>query len=154
MGRLAVVIALPLIFIAAAVWWLESRFDAGVAITVIGAILGVGALVIGYVLAMSSNKAALNAAASLQESSARVQAAQAGAVREAVRWGGKLDVMNERRVLGLADQRARLLTVGQAPAVDEWDSPGAYAVPAEWSGAQDRAGAERGRPSGRVVYVE
>ncbi len=154
MGRLAVVIALPLGFLALAVWWLESRFDAGVAITVIGALLGVGALVIGFVLAMFSNRSALAAAASLQESAARSNAAQAGALRESVRWGGRIDAMHEQRVLSLADQRARLLTDGRAAApaaVDEWDA-GGYAAgrPDDW---QAGAGAERGRP-GRVVYVE
>lgn len=154
MGRLAVVIALPLGFMAAAVWWLESRFDAGVAITVIGALLGAGSLVVGFVLAMLANRRALVAAVSLHESAARSNAAQAGALREAVRWGGQIDAMHEKRVLLLADQRARLLTDGRAAApaaVDEWDA-GGYAAggPDDW---QAGAGAERGRP-GRVVYVE
>ena len=47
-----------------------------VAITVIGAILGVSALGIGYVLAMTSNRQALNSAASIYHSAAHADAAK------------------------------------------------------------------------------
>lgn len=127
MGRIVVLVSVVFAFLSAAVWWLESRFGSGVAITVIGAILGVSALGIGYVLAMTSNRSALDAAASIYHSSAQADAARAGALRAAVQYGGQLDVIRERAALQ-ADRRALPGPVAPAPAqvVDDWDDYAAW----------------------------
>ena len=124
MGRVAVLFGVVFAFLSAAVWWLESRFGAGVAITVIGAILGVSALGIGYVLAMTSNRQALNSAASIYHSAAHADAARAGALRDAVKYAGQIDVLRERAAL----QDARRALPGPvAPAqADDWEDFSAW----------------------------
>lgn len=122
MGRVAVLFGFVFAFLSAAVWWLESRFGAGVAVTVIGAILGVSALGIGYVLAMTSNRQALNSAASIYHSAAHADAARAGALRAAVTYGGQMDVLRGRAAL----QDARRALPGPVAPADDWEDFNAW----------------------------
>jgi hypothetical protein len=157
--RAIALISLPLIslllaFLALAVWWLESRFDAGVAITVIGAILGVVALGIGYVLAMFSNRQALQAASNMHQAQSQAETARARALTESVRWARQSDGIMQRDVLRLSEQRANLLmdTRQQAEmSPDEWDEytpgdEGVYTAPQGWG--------TRPQQAARVVYLE
>ena len=86
--RVAVLFGVVFAFLSAAVWWLESRFGAGVAITVIARSWVCLRLGIGYVLAMTSNRQALNSAASIYHSAARGRG-RAG-VKMALRGCGKV----------------------------------------------------------------
>ena len=151
-----VAVCLPLAFLALAVWWLESRFDAGVAITVVDAIWGVVALGIGYVLAMLSNRQALQAASDMHRAQSQAEAARARALTEGVRWARQSDGVMQRDVLRLSEQRANLLmdTRRQAEmSPDEWDEyapgdedEGVFTAPQAWDAHPRRAA--------RVVYME
>ncbi len=57
------VVIVVLIFIGVAMWWLESRFNATVAIMVIGSLIGALLVIVGFVLNMASTKYTLNSAA-------------------------------------------------------------------------------------------
>lgn len=119
----AVIVSLPMIFTAVSVWWLESRFGAGVAIMIVGGLAGVLCVIIGMLLAMSNQRATLHAAAQFNANLAAVERARsqtaraelgvyrehARAEREAFAARAKLDVLDQREVQRLARQQAKAL---------------------------------------------
>jgi len=119
----AVIVFLPLAFIALAVWWLESRFGAGVAIMVVGGLAGTFCVIIGYMLSMANSRSTLQAAAQFNADLATVERARAQtsraelgvyreharAEREAFSARAKLDVLDQRQIQRLAHQQAKAL---------------------------------------------
>lgn len=126
----ALIIGMPLLFVAAAVWWLESRFGAGVALTIVGGLAGVACVVVGYTLSMANTRYTLHTAtqfnadlASVERTRAQTQRAELGIYREYARgereaFGhrAKLEVANQQEVKRLARQQAKALVDAQRAA--------------------------------------
>lgn len=110
------VIVAILIFVGVAVWWLESRFGADVAIMVIGGLFGVICFAAGGLLIHASNRSALETAARFNESLAITEKHRQMTMREHARgdaaWDkahAQLAVMDAKRIDQIAQQRAGLL---------------------------------------------
>jgi hypothetical protein len=115
--------AIPFAFIGLTVWWLESRFGAGVALMILGGLAGAACIVLGVVLSGAITKSTLqNAAqfnsdlASVERARTATQRAELGVVREHARGEreafnhrAKLEQLEARRIDQLAQQRAKLL---------------------------------------------
>lgn len=123
----ALMVAVPVLFVVAGVWWLESRFGAGVALMVIGGLLGVICFIVGYVLSMANSRHALQTAAQFNADLATVERARmqshraelgiyreyARGEREAFAHRAKLDAVDRKEVQRLARQQAHILVDAQ-----------------------------------------
>lgn len=129
-GRGLVVVAV-LIFVGVAMWWLESRFNATVAIMVIGSLVGAALVIIGFVLNMASTKYTLNSAAEFNRGLAETEKYRQLTQREVARgdshWhkaNAQISVLDAKRIDSLAQQRAGLLVdqqrQAQPPSDDFW----------------------------------
>lgn len=105
-----------LAFVCVAAWWLESRFDATVAIMVLGGALGVICVVVGYFLSMANTKYTLNSASQFNHDLAQSERYRqmtgreyARGEREAFAARAKLEIIEAKRVDQIAQQRAGLL---------------------------------------------
>lgn len=110
------VIVAVLAFIVAAVWWLESRFGANVAMMVLGGTLGIICFAAGGLLVAAVQKATLNAATDFNHDIAGTERYRqmtgreyARSEREAFSARAKLEVIDAKRIDQLAQQRAGLL---------------------------------------------
>ena len=119
------------VFVAVAVWWLESRFDALVAVLVIGTIAGAlfftGGALLSHMIAKSTMQNVTNfAQRDAMTDRFRMQSFKAMASGESAmqRAAAQLTVLDAKRVDGLAQQRARLLAgpapVAEQPTGDVW----------------------------------
>jgi len=132
----ALIVGMPLAFIALAVWWLETRFGAGVAIMIVGGLAGVICVIIGMMLAMANTRSTLAAAtqfnadlASVERTRAQTQRAELGIYREYARgereaFGhrAKLETFDRREVHRLARQQAKALIDAERAADQERQS--------------------------------
>jgi hypothetical protein len=98
------------------VWWLESRFGSFVAIVVLGALLGVMCLIVGWLLSLATQRSTLDAAAQFNDGLAETEKYRqqtyredARGAREAFSARARLDVIDEQRIQRLAQQQARLM---------------------------------------------
>ena len=117
------IMSIPFVFIGLAVWWLESRFGASVALMILGGLAGAACIVLGVVLSSTITKTTLaNAAqfnsdlASVERARTSTARAELGVVREHARGEreafnhrAKLEQLEARRIDQLAQQRAKLL---------------------------------------------
>ena len=119
------------IFVGVAVWWLESRFDALVAVMVIGTLVGAlfftGGALLSHMIAKSTMSSITQfAQRDAQTDRYRQQSFKALAQGESAmqRAAAQLTVLDARRVDGLAQQRAKMLTgpspVAEQPTGDVW----------------------------------
>ena len=129
-GRIVTIIAVPA-FITLAVWWLESRFDALVAVLVIGSIVGTVVFAAGALLSHVIAKSTMQSVTTFaqrdaqtdryRQQSFKVLAQGESAMQKAA---AQLTVIDAKRVEGLAQQRARLLAgpapVAEQPTGDVW----------------------------------
>lgn len=120
-------IAIPLAFVGVAVWWLESRFGSGVALMVLGGLVGVLALIVGIVLSLAVQRNTLTAAgqfnanlAAVEQQRAQTERARFGVDKERARAErsltearARIEVMDVRRVDQIAQQRAQALLQDQ-----------------------------------------
>lgn len=132
----ALIVGMPLAFTALAVWWLESRFGAGVALTIVGGLAGVACVVVGYTLSMANTRYTLHSAtqfnadlASVERTRAQTQRAELGIYREYARgereaFGhrAKLETFDRREVHRLARQQAKALIDAERQADQERQS--------------------------------
>lgn len=129
-GRIVTIIVVPA-FITLAVWWLESRFDALVAVLVIGTLMGAlfftGGAFLSHMIAKSTMANVTQfAQRDAQTDRYRMASfkAMAGGQAAMDRAAAQLTVLDARRVDGLAQQRARMLAgpapVAEQPAGDAW----------------------------------
>ena len=129
-GRVVTIIVVPA-FVTLAVWWLESRFDALVAVLVIGTIAGAlfftGGALLSHMIAKSTMQNVTNfAQRDAMTDRFRMQSFKAMASGESAmqRAAAQLTVLDAKRVDGLAQQRARLLAgpapVAEQPTGDVW----------------------------------
>ena len=119
------------IFVGVAVWWLESRFDALVAVMVIGTLVGAlfftGGALLSHMIAKSTMSSITQfAQRDAQTDRYRQQSFKALAEGDSAmqRAAAHLTVLDARRVDGLAQQRAKMLTgpspVAEQPTGDVW----------------------------------
>jgi hypothetical protein len=129
-GRIVTIIVVPA-FITLAVWWLESRFDALVAVLVIGTLVGALFFTAGAFLSHMIAKSTMQSITSFAQRDAqtdryRQQSFKALAQGESAmqRAAAQLTVLDAKRVDGLAQQRARMLAVpapvAEPPTGDVW----------------------------------
>jgi hypothetical protein len=126
---LALVIGLVFGTIAAVNWWLETRFGANIAILTWGAAGGIICVALGILFTMIVQRSTITGVSDILHDNANVSKAQIGVYREyarsereAFKERAKLDVLDERRIMKLADQQARLIAQNsQSQAVDEQD---------------------------------
>ena len=120
-----------LAFVGVAVWWLESRFDALVAVMVIGTLVGAlfftGGALLSHMIAKSTMANVTNfAQRDAQTDRYRMASFKAMASGQAAmdRAAAQLTVLDAKRVDQLATQRARMLAgpapVAEQPAGDVW----------------------------------
>lgn len=125
------IIVSVLAFVGVAVWWLESRFDALVAVMVIGTLVGAlfftGGALLSHMIAKSTMANVTQfAQRDAQTDRYRMASFKALASGQAAmdRAAAQLTVLDARRVDGLAQQRARLLAgpapVAEQPTGDVW----------------------------------
>lgn len=131
-----IILFLSLLFVGMATWWLESRFGSGVALMILGGLVGVLCVIVGYLLSMSSTRSTLANAAQFNAELASVERARtqtskaeigvyreyARSEREAFAQRAKLDALDVRNVQRLAQQYAKQLTAGD-DVPDGWDVP-------------------------------
>ena len=151
-------IAIPLAFVGVAVWWLESRFGSGVALMILGGLVGVLALIVGIVLSLAVQRNTLTAAgqfnanlAAVEQQRAQTERARLGVDKERARAErsltearARIEVMDVRRVDQIAQQRAQALLQDQrrqqanAPT---WHAQGEDLDPNDpaWAGDDDDA---------------
>jgi hypothetical protein len=110
------VVVCVLVFIGLAVWWLESRFGANVALMVLGGALGVICFTAGALLISANTKAVLGNAAQFNHDLANTERYRqmsgreyARGEREAFSARAKLDLLDAKRIDAIAQQRAGLL---------------------------------------------
>ncbi len=131
-GMAGIVVIAVLIFVGVAMWWLESRFGATAALTIVGSLVGALLVIAGFMLNLASTRSTLNAASEFNRGLAEVEKYRQMTERERARgdsaWhkaNAQITVMNEKRVHQLADQRARMLVdqqrQPQQPQAAEWD---------------------------------
>ncbi len=103
--------------VAAAVWWLESRFDSLVAVIVIGGLFGVIFFAGGAFLSHMIQKSTLQNVTNFAQRDAktdryRMQSFKALASGQAAmeRAAAQLTVLDAKRVDKMAEQRSKLLT--------------------------------------------
>lgn len=129
-GRIVTIIVVPA-FVTLAVWWLESRFDALVAVMVIGTLVGAlfftGGALLSHMIARSTMQNVTNfAQRDAQTDRYRMASFKAMASGQAAmdRAAAQLTVLDARRVDGLAQQRAKMLAgpapVAEQPTGDVW----------------------------------
>ena len=129
-GRIVTMIVIPA-FITLAVWWLESRFDALVAVLVVGTLVGAIFFAAGALLSHMIQKSTLSNVTNFAQRDAqtdryRMQSFKAMAQGDAAmqRAAAQLTVLDARRVDGLAQQRAKMLAgpapVAEQPSGDVW----------------------------------
>ena len=125
-----VLVGLVLGFVALAVWWLESRFDAEVAIMVVGGTLGVLCVFGGWLLAISNQKITLGSAAQFNDRLAategerqrtrradlRIAEQYARMEREAFNQRAGIEAYGEKQMIGLARQLARSMAAAERQA--------------------------------------
>lgn len=119
-----------LIFVGVAVWWLESRFDATVAVVVIGGLFGVFFFAGGALLTHMTQKSTLQSVTQFAQRDAqtdryRMQSFNALAKGESAmqQAAARLTVLDAKRIDGLAQQRAKMLAgppVAEQPTGDVW----------------------------------
>jgi hypothetical protein len=120
-----------LIFVFVAVWWLESRFDALVAVMVIGTLVGAAFFSFGALLSHMIAKSTMSNVTQFAQRDAqtdryRMASFKAMASGQAAmdRAAAQLTVLDARRIDGLAQQRAKLLAgpapVAEQPTGDVW----------------------------------
>ena len=151
-------IAIPLAFVGVAVWWLESRFGSGVALMVLGGLVGVICVIVGIILALAVQRNTLTAAgqfnanlAAVEQQRAQTERARLGVDKERARAErsltearARIEVMDARRVDQIAQQRAQALLQDQrrqqanAPT---WHAQGEDLDPNDpaWAGEDDDA---------------
>ncbi len=129
-GRVVTIIVVPA-FITLAAWWLESRFDALVAVLVIGTLVGALFFSAGAFLSHMIAKSTMHSITGFAQRDAqtdryRMQSFKAMAQGDAAmqRAAAQLTVLDAKRVDGLAQQRANILArpvpVAEQPAGDVW----------------------------------
>ena len=117
-------------FVGVAVWWLESRFDALVAVLVVGTIVGAVFFAAGAFLSHAISRSTMQNLTKFADSDAqtdryRMQSFKSLAQGDAAmqRAAAQLTVLDAKRVDALAQQRARAIAAEQrqlpAPA-DLW----------------------------------
>lgn len=123
-------VALTLIGIGIAVWWLQSNFGALVAIMSLGLVAGALFFVAGSAFNQRNTKIVLGYAADFLEESTVNNKQQYGVVREyakmerdAFNHRAKLDVLDEQRVMKLASQHAKLLAQPTNDQRNRWEIP-------------------------------
>lgn len=129
-GRIVTIIVIPA-FVTLAVWWLESRFDALVAVLVIGTLVGAIFFTAGAFLSHMIAKSTMANVTQFAQRDAqtdryRMQSFKAMAQGDAAmqRAAAQLTVLDAKRVDGLAQQRANILArpapVAEQPTGDVW----------------------------------
>lgn len=129
-GRIVTLLVVPA-FVTLAVWWLESRFDALVAVLVIGTLVGAlfftGGALLSHMIAKSTMQNVTNfAQRDAMTDRYRMASFKAMAQGDAAmqRAAAQLTVLDARRVDGLAQQRAKMLAgpgpVAEQPTGDVW----------------------------------
>lgn len=115
-GLLAMLLTVVFVFVGIGVWWIESRFGAGVAVAVLGGSLAIAAFTGGAAFAHRLNRRALEAAGDLVASTSDAFRANAGVVREyakgASAWqvaGAKAQLVDHQSGVRDEDRRVRLL---------------------------------------------
>lgn len=123
-GRIVTLLVVPA-FVTLAVWWLESRFDALVAVLVIGTLVGAlfftGGAFLSHMIAKSTmNNITTFAQRDAQTDRYRMAGFKAMAQGDAAmqRAAAQLTVLDAKRVDGLAQQRARMLA-GSGAALEQ-----------------------------------
>lgn len=120
---LAFLLAVIFSFVGVGVWWIESRFGAGVAVAVLGGVLAIGAFTGGALFAHRQNRRSLAAAGELVYAASDAFRASAGAQREIAKgvsaWqvaGAKAQLIDHKSDRRWDDQRVRALVDAQLAA--------------------------------------
>lgn len=110
-------VAVVIVFIGIATWWLESRFGSGVAILVWGSLIGTATFIGGSLVAMAIQKNTMAGITKFNADDAqvdryRMQSFKALASGESAlqRAQAQLSVLDAKRVERLAQQQAKLLS--------------------------------------------
>ena len=119
----AIIILAVLGFVCLAVWWMSENFGASFAMAVVGILLGAALISLGVMLNQKNTQTTLGEAADFNRSLALSESARQATYKESARLErdafnarARMQVIDERRVDQLAQQRARLLTMNnQAP---------------------------------------
>jgi hypothetical protein len=116
-------------FICLGVWWLESRFNAVAVMVVVGGILGVICFAGGALLNMANTRNVLSNLAEFNRHDAMTDryrhqtlthVAKGQSYQEKAK--AQIDVLNEKRIHQLADQRSKLLMSSQQPQGESIDT--------------------------------
>ncbi|MBK8772669.1 MAG: hypothetical protein IPM06_19890 [Rhizobiales bacterium] len=116
-----IIIVAVLGFICLSVWWMTANFGATFAMAVCGSLLGATLLGFGVMLNQRNTETTLGNAADFNRSIAMTEKARQGTYREGARLErdafnarARLQVIDERRVDQMAQQRAKMLTMNQS----------------------------------------
>ena len=145
-------IGVPLLFVGVATWWLESRFGAGVALMILGGLVGVVCVIVGLLISAAVQKFTLHSAAQfnaelagVERTRAQTQRAELGVYREYARGEreafaqrAKLDTVDRKELQRLVNQQARLLADAEVEQIrrqyeDERDRPSWGTVDGEFT---------------------
>ena len=113
-----------MVFVAVAVWWMQTNFGATFAMAVVGSLLGAVLIITGVMLGLASNRASLSAAADFHRETMRTEQARMGVLKEQQKAETerakieriysdartKMDMLDAKRIDKIAQQRAKLLT--------------------------------------------
>ncbi len=126
-----VIIAI-LLFICVGVWWIESRFGVTVTGYVLLGLLTAGAIVVGWMLSLASQKITMENMTEFNRADAMIDRYRMQAYRENARGQAAWDkaqaqamLLSEKRAHQLAEQKYRMLSDNQQTQQRE-------AVDAEW----------------------
>ena len=112
----AIIILAVLGFVCLAVWWMSENFGASFAMAVVGILLGAALISLGVMLNQKNTQTTLGEAADFNRSLALSESARQANAPQIQMLRTRMQVIDERRVDQLAQQRARLLTMNnQAP---------------------------------------
>ena len=142
---MVLLIGVPLLFTGIAVWWLESRFGSGVALMILGGLVGVICVIVGILLSAAIQKFTLGTAAEFNRNLAEVERARAqtdrariGIDKERARSErhltearSRLEVIDAKRLDQLARERTRFLLGDERRRQDDAPTWADYADPDE-----------------------
>lgn len=129
---LCLTMGIPIGFVVAVNWWLETRFGAQIAILTWGGALAIVCLLIGAIIVILTQRITLMGAADIMHDHAQsskqmfgVMKEQAKLERDVFNKRAQLDTIDYREVQKLAAQRAKLIAKidneSQGAAVPTWN---------------------------------